>query len=264
VSERKQLETALRERAGELLAADKTKDDFLATLAHELHNALAPMRHAVQVQSLLGEKTGPVHEAGQIIENQLRHICRLLEDVLDVSRVAQGKLELRKQTLDLVGLMRSVAELLQPRIEQRGQRLALELPAEPVAIVADPVRLEQIFGNLLSNATKYTPAGGHIWFSATRESGGSTGGAGCEVCVRVRDTGVGLAAEDLHRIFELFVQLDDSSERSPSGLGIGLPLVKQLVLLHGGTVEAHSAGRGRGCEFVVRLPVREPILPGLR
>jgi signal transduction histidine kinase/CheY-like chemotaxis protein len=236
--ERLRGEEALRE-------ADRRKDEFLATLAHELRNPLAPIRNSLHILRLRGQEAGTVDQVRIMMERQLGQMVRLIDDLLDVSRITRGRLELRRERVELAAVMRAALDTASPLIEAAGHRLEIETPAEPVYVDADPIRLAQVLSNLLNNAAKYTERGGHIRFSGARE--------GRQAVVRVRDDGVGLLAEDLARIFDMFSQVDRSLEKSQGGLGIGLTLVRKLVELHGGSVEAYSAGIGEGSEFVVRL-----------
>ncbi len=256
VTERRQLEVTLRQRVQELAAADRAKNEFLALLAHELRNPLAPLRNAVQVMETPGADSAAIERARRMMGRQVHNMARLIEDLLDVSRINQGKVLLRTERMELAPFLRQAMELIQSQVENRGQKLSLSLPSEPVEIDADPTRLEQIFGNILSNASKFTPRGGHIWVTAEL-SPGEPPSAG-EVTVRVRDDGIGIAPEALPQVFDLFMQGDRSLDRTRGGLGIGLTLVHRLVALHGGSVEARSAGLGRGTEIVVRLPVLPP------
>jgi two-component system CheB/CheR fusion protein len=254
ISERKRLEGELRRQAEQLAEADRRKDEFLATLAHELRNPLAPLRHAVQFLQLKGPPEPELRAARAVIDRQVQHLTRLVDDLLDVGRISQGKVELRRQPIRLAAVVESAVETSRPLIEACRHELTVTLPVVPVWLDADPMRLAQVVANLLNNAAKYTEAGGRIDLTAARE--------GQEALVRVRDTGVGLPAEMLERIFEPFAQVDRSLGRAQGGLGIGLTLVKSLVEMHGGSVHATSAGPGRGSEFVVRLPVaQEPGRP---
>ena len=231
----------------ELREADRRKDEFLATLAHELRNPLAPIRNGLQVLRLSGTENGMVAEARCMMERQVSQMVRLVDDLLDVSRITRNKLDLRRQRLALAAVVHSAVETSRPLIEQSRHTLSLTLPPGPVHIDADPVRLAQVFSNLLNNSAKYTEPGGRIWLVAEI--------SGHEVAVRVRDTGMGIPADALPRIFEMFSQVDRNMERAQGGLGIGLTLVRRLVEMHGGTVEARSDGPGRGSEFIVRLPL---------
>ena len=240
------LELALRRKADELTEADQRKDRFLATLAHELRNPLAPISNAlILLQRGLNE---PQQQqwACAVIERQVRQLTRLVDDLLDVSRIGRGKVQLQCDEVDLKSIVANALEVSRPQLEERGQTLHLELAAEPLKVFGDRLRLAQVVINLLNNAAKFTPAGGNIWLHAARE--------GNELVVRVRDDGQGIEPSMLVRIFEVFTQADAGNERSRGGLGIGLALVRSLVELHGGRVEAHSAGPGQGSEFVMRLP----------
>jgi PAS domain S-box-containing protein len=239
ITERKQAEQALRE-------ADRRKDEFLATLAHELRNPLAPIRNAVQILQAKCPPLPDLQWAGDIISRQTDQMTRLVDDLLDVSRITRGKIELRKQRVELRSVINDAVEASRPLIEQCGHTLAVELPTEPLTLEADPTRLAQVLLNLLNNAAKYTERGGHIRLKARREDG--------HIVLRVKDNGVGIPPDMLPRIFEMFAQVDHSLERSQGGLGIGLTLVQRLAALHGGAVEAHSQGPGQGSEFIVRLP----------
>src|SRR5262245_33239325 len=239
VTEHKKAEQALRE-------ADRRKDEFLATLAHELRNSLAPIRNALQIIRLSPERTAR-EQARTLMERQLGQMVRLVDDLLDVSRISQGKLELRREQVQLATVIRSALETSRPLIDHLGHQLTVTLPDQPILVDADPTPLAQVFSNLLNNSAKYMDRGGHIWLTAERQ--------GSDVLVSVRDTGIGIAAEQLPRIFQLFSQVDSSLERSQGGLGIGLTLVRRLVEMHGGHIEARSEGPGKGSVFVVRLPV---------
>jgi two-component system CheB/CheR fusion protein len=256
VTVRKQLEAALHQRVEELAEADRSKNEFLALLAHELRNPLAPLRNAVHVLESPNAGDGEVEAARGMMNRQIENMARLIEDLLDVSRITRGVVRLRRERVDLAAVLGRVAELTRHLVEARGQELALSPPREPVFLDADPIRLEQIFGNLLSNASKFTPQGGHLWVTAELASEGQ--GPSGEVVVRVRDDGIGMAPETLSHVFDLFVQADRSYERGRGGLGIGLTVAQRLVEAHGGGIEAHSVGLGKGSELVVRLPVLPP------
>lgn len=230
----------------ELREADRLKDEFLAMLAHELRNPLAPVRNAIYILKQPSTTSGLNEQVLDIAERQVDHMARLLDDLLDVSRISRGRIELRLEPVDLVSVIGRTVEAVRPFIESRRHELTISLPSAPLWTQADATRLEQVLTNLLNNAAKYTDPGGHIRLSAERESD--------YIALRVRDTGIGLAPDMLPRIFHLFVQAQRRLDRAQGGVGIGLTLVKRLVELHGGTVEAHSAGIGRGSEFIVRLP----------
>lgn len=254
ITARKELERALLQRVEELAAADRSKNEFLALLAHELRNPLAPLRNAAHVLEAAGADAATIEQARDMMNRQIQNMSRLIEDLLDISRITRGEVRLRRERLELAALLRRVVEQTQPLLAERGQELALTLPHEPVYVDADPTRLDQVFGNLLNNASKFTPYGGHLWVTAELE-----GTAPGEAVVRVRDDGSGMAPETLPRIFDLFMQADRSYERTGGGLGIGLTLARRLVELHGGRVEAHSEGLGQGSELVVRLPILPPV-----
>ena len=248
--QRRLLEDLLRRRNQELAAADRHKDEFLAMLAHELRNPLAPIRNALHIMKHAGNAGPVVEQVRDVAERQVRHMARLLDDLLDVARISRGRIDLRRETVAVASILRQAVEAVRPLIEERRHELTVAPPAEPLWVDADPTRLEQVLTNLLNNAAKYTDPGGRIGLGAGRE--------GDEVVVRVRDTGVGIAPDMLPRIFDLFVQAERRLDRSQGGVGIGLTLVRRLVELHGGTVEAFSPGLGRGSEFVVRLPASAP------
>ena len=227
--------------------ADRRKDEFLAMLAHELRGPLAPIRNCLQIVGMRGADPTDVDAARAIMERQIAHMTRLIDDLIDVSRISRGKLELRRESTDLTSTVRSVAEATRPFCETMRHELSITLAPPPIYVDADPIRLAQVVANLLNNACKFTDHGGRIELTVQRE--------GEQAIVRVRDSGIGIASDHLPRIFDLFTQIDHSMERSRGGLGIGLSLVKDVVEMHGGTVTAHSAGPGHGSEFVVRLPV---------
>ena len=245
------LEASLHQQEEALREADRRKNEFLATLAHELRNPLAPLRNSLEVIRLGGDSPATMHDLRERMDRQVVQMTRLVEDLLDVSRIAQGKLVLRKAPLDLRAVLEQGAQMSAPLIEARKHRIAIELPVEPLGVAGDQTRLLQVFVNLLNNAAKFTPEGGHIGLSAARE--------GEEAVVRVKDDGAGIAAELLPSIFDMFRQVDVNAERVQAGLGIGLTLVRRLVELHDGTVTAKSPGLGQGSEFVVRLPFVAPL-----
>ncbi|HET6575809.1 MAG TPA: ATP-binding protein [Fimbriiglobus sp.] len=241
VTEQREAEEALRD-------ADRRKDEFLATLAHELRNPLAPIRNAIRILQVAGPPDPHLTSTREIIERQVRHMVRLIDDLLDVSRITRGKLPLQRQRVELAAVVQAARETADPAIAAAGHELTVELPPEPVWLDADPTRLAQVFANLLTNAAKYTDRGGRIRLSAERD--------GDVVTVAVADTGIGIPTEHLPRLFEMFSQVAPARERSQGGLGIGLALVRGLVEMHGGTIVAESPGAGRGSTFTVRLPVR--------
>jgi signal transduction histidine kinase/ActR/RegA family two-component response regulator len=254
--ERKRLEGELLARVEQLADTDKRKDEFLAMLAHELRNPLAPIRNAMHLVRLRGrERRQVVHEAYDIIERQIEHLVRLVDDLLDVSRITRGKIQLQTERIDLATVVARAIEGSRPLIDARQHTLEVVLPAAPVPVEGDPLRLAQVLWNLLNNAAKYTPEGGRIVLTVEREP---RRGGGDEAVVRIRDTGVGIPAEMLPKVFDLFTQMERTLERSEGGLGIGLTLVRRLTELHGGTVQAFSKGTGQGSEFVVRLPALPP------
>ena len=243
-------ERALREEAERanraLREADRKKDEFLAVLAHELRNPLAPLRNGLQVMKLAGGNAEAVEKSRTMMERQLEQMVRLVDDLLDVSRISRGKVELRRVRLDLADVLRQAVETSRPAVESGGHALTVTLPPEAVYVDADPMRLAQVVSNLLNNAAKFTDRGGRISLTAGRD--------GNAAVVAVADTGVGIPADKLAGVFEMFSQLDRTLEKTQGGLGIGLSLVKGVVELHGGSVTARSDGPGRGSEFVVRLP----------
>jgi signal transduction histidine kinase len=241
---KEQLET-LRNRAAELGALAQRKDVFIATLSHELRNPLAPLANAVQIIRLGGE----VEYAVKVIERQMAVLQRLVDDTLDLSRVGAGKVELQREPLALGPLLRDAVESCRAAIDKRGHRVDIVLPDAEICIEGDPQRLHQVFVNLITNAAKYTPPGGRIWVKGTVE--------GEEAVARVEDTGEGIPQDMLPTIFELFTQVGNTRRHAEGGLGIGLALVKNLVTLHGGSVQVKSAGSGKGSEFSVRLPLKD-------
>ena len=236
----------LRDRLETLRQSDRHKDEFLATLSHELRNPLAPIRNALHVLRLAGADEETRRRVVDTMERQVGNVIRLVDDLLELSRINQGRIELRKERIKLTTVVRSALESSAPLVEAAGHELIVIEPREPVLLYADPVRLIQVIANLLNNAAKYTERGGRIVLSARAEGG--------EAVISVQDNGVGLPSDMLARIFEMFVQVDASRERSRQGLGIGLTLVKRLVELHDGEVDARSEGPGKGSEFIVRLP----------
>ena len=233
---------ALRIDAETLRLLDKRKDEFLGILAHELRNPLAPMAFALELLRRSDGTPAEIARARQVLDRQVTHMVRIVDDLLDVSRITQGKVELRKERLELGTVVNAAVELCRPAIDAAGHTLTVSLPDEVIALDADPVRLTQVLVNLLNNAVKFTPSGGHIWLIA--ETTGDLHAGPDQLRIRIRDTGVGIREELLPRIFEMFMQGDVSLERTRAGLGVGLTLVKNLVALHGGTVEARSNGDG--------------------
>jgi len=233
----------------EMREHDRRKDEFLALLAHELRNPLAPIRNGLQVIRLASQDASAVAKARAMMDRQLGHMVRLIDDLLDVSRISRNKMELRRSRVLLADIVSSAVETARPAIEEARHELTVSLPTDPVFLDADLTRLAQVFSNLLTNSAKYTPRGGHILLSAELR--------GKEVFAWVRDDGIGIPTESLRSIFDMFSQVDRSIERSTGGLGIGLALVKGLVEMHGGTITAESQGSGRGSTFTIRLPVLE-------
>jgi signal transduction histidine kinase len=235
-----QAEAALRE-------ADRRKDEFLATLAHELRNPLAPIRNAVQILHLSGSKPVDLRCAVEVIDRQSRQMTHLVDDLLDISRITRGKLALRMEPVKLRDVVEGAVETSQPLMDARGHELTLAIPDEELTLNGDLTRLSQILSNLLNNAAKFTEPGGKIRLATTREKD--------DVLISVKDNGVGIPAEMIPHVFQMFAQVDRQRDRSQGGLGIGLQLVKSLVEMHGGTIDAESAGPGNGSEFLVRLPL---------
>ncbi len=253
ITERRQLEDHLRKLAADLSEADHRKDEFLATLAHELRNPLAPIRNGLEILRLAGPGGRAIEQARSMMDRQLTQMVRLVDDLLDVSRITRNKLELRKQRLELSTVLHNAVETSRPVIDGSGHQLSVNLPSAPIIVDGDNTRLGQVFANLLNNAAKYSDRGGYIQLTALLDVG--------EVVVSVRDTGVGIPADMLPKIFDMFTQVDRSLEKSQGGLGIGLTLVKRLVEMHGGRVEARSEGQGKGSEFIVHLPLLQSPAP---
>jgi len=239
--------TGDREAEEALKEADRRKDEFLATLAHELRNPLAPIRNAAQILQAKGPPIPELQWARGVIQRQVQIMARLLEDLLDVSRISRQRLELRTEILDVRSLVDAALETSRPVIEAAGHELTVSVPAAPLRLMGDPVRLEQVLSNLLNNAAKYTEQGGHIALTVVADSG--------DIVISVRDNGLGIDREMLPNLFRIYAQQEGLRGRSQDGLGIGLSLVQGLVELHGGSVVARSDGPGTGSEFVVRLPM---------
>jgi len=252
ITEEKAAEKRIYGLMTELKDADRRKDEFLATLAHELRNPLAPIRNSLEVMKRANGRGEVIEQSRAMMERQLVQMVRLVDDLLDISRITRNKVELRKQRVELASILHHAIEMCQPHIQNSEHRIELNLPPEPIYLNADPVRLAQIFSNLLNNACKFTESKGRIGLTALH--------VGNDVLVTVKDNGIGIPPEMLPKVFEMFTQLNSSLERTHGGLGIGLTLVQRLVEMHGGTVTAHSEGVGTGSEFVVRLPVLvEPV-----
>jgi PAS domain S-box-containing protein len=246
-SEQRQLEDHLRKLAADLSEADRRKNEFLATLAHELRNPLAPMSNMLEVLKRADDDANILKEAHDTIERQLAQMVRLVEDLLDVSRITHDRLELRRSDVELSAVIQQAVEVARPLIDSASHNLIIELPDEPIYLHADRARLAQVFGNLLNNSSRYTRSGGTISLTAARMDD--------EVIVTVKDDGAGIPQDKLDSIFDMFTQVDRTSDHSQGGLGIGLTLVRRLTEMHGGSIEARSAGEGQGSEFIVRLPI---------
>lgn len=236
----------------ELKETDRRKNEFLAMLSHELRNPLAPIRNALQIMKMPGVTAEEIDAARQMTERQVQHLVRLVDDLLDVSRIMRGRIELRKETVELPAIIANAVETVQPILDAQGQHLNVQLPPEPLKLAGDPTRLVQVFGNLLNNAAKYSQGPGQIDLCAECQ--------GQEVVVRIKDQGMGMGPDLLPQVFDLFVQGDASLDRSRGGLGIGLTVVRKLIELHGGQISAHSEGIGKGSTFTVRLPLL-PVSP---
>ena len=255
ITERKRLEDNLRVLAADLSENDRRKNEFLATLAHELRNPLAPMSNMLEVVKCSDGNADVLKRAHETIERQLGQMVRLVDDLLDLNRITHDRLELRRSEVELSSVIQQAVEVARPHIDAAEHRLTIELPGEPIYLNADRTRLAQVFGNLLNNSSKYTRPEGSISLIAERD--------GDEVVVTVKDNGAGIPQDKLDSIFDMFMQVDRTAERSQGGLGIGLTLVKRLVEMHGGSIEPRSAGEGMGSEFVVRLSIlSEPSMAG--
>ena len=245
ITQRKQAEEQLQEANVKLAESYRRKSDFLAMLSHELRNPLATIRSGLQVMRLTDAPA--VNRITALMERQVGHLVGLVDDLLDVNRISRGKIDLHRGRIELATIVQTAVESARSLSERMGHELIVTLPSEPIWVYVDPIRLVQVVGNLLNNACKFTEKGGRIRLSVERE--------GEQAVIRVRDNGMGIAADQLSPIFDMFMQADASMEHSNSGLGIGLALVQDLLKMHGGTVEARSAGLGHGSEFVVRLPI---------
>lgn len=233
----------------ELRLADRRKDEFLATLAHELRNPLAPIRNSLHILRVAGPDSCGVTQIYEMMERQVDLLIRLVDDLMEVSRITRGKIELRKEPIELSAVIRTAVETSRPMIDHAYHQLAIVIPPEPLTLEADPVRLAQVISNLLNNAAKYTENHGQIWLSVRRDE--------TNVIISVKDNGVGISSEVLPRVFDLFAQGDQAYSRAQGGLGIGLTLARTLIQLHGGQLDARSDGIGRGSEFVIRLPLED-------
>ena len=247
ITEAKEAERRIYSLMSELREADARKDEFLAILAHELRGPLAPIRHRLEILKLAGDNPPMRKESIEKVDQQVVQLVRLVDDLLDVSRITRNKLELKRETLELGDAITQAVEIARPMAEAQGHKVVVSVPMQSMKIDADPVRIAQIFGNLLQNAYKYSEPGATVWLSVERQ--------GSDVRISIRDSGIGISPELLPRIFDLFTQARTKSDRTQAGLGLGLTLVKQLVTMHGGTVEARSEGLGKGSEFIVRLPL---------
>ena len=251
VTERRELEDNLRTLAADLAEADRRKNEFLATLAHELRNPLAPLSNTLEILKRRASPDASVRRGLDTMERQLEQLVRLVDDLLDLSRITHNRIELRKRHIELASLIRQAVLAAQPLADSARHTMDVSMPAETIHLHADPVRLTQVFGNLLNNSCKYTPPGGTIRVNVRRD--------GDTAIVTVTDTGIGIPADKLDTIFDMFTQVDRSLEQSQVGLGIGLTLVKRLVEMHGGTIEARSAGKGYGSVFEIRLPAPQEL-----
>ncbi|MFP5393459.1 MAG: ATP-binding protein, partial [Gammaproteobacteria bacterium] len=247
ISERMRSDERLRRLAADLAEADRRKTEFLATLAHELRNPLAPIRSGLDVLRMSADKPGTLERVREMMERQVTHMVRLIDDLLDIARIGGGKLELKKEWLALQDVLASAVETSMPLIDAWRHRLQVDLPPAKIMIEVDATRIAQVVANLLNNAAKYTPPGGQIGLAARIE--------GHEVVITVSDNGVGIPADALGGVFEMFNQIGRHKDRAQGGLGIGLSLVRQLTAMHGGSVEAHSDGVGKGSTFTLRLPL---------
>lgn len=251
ITERKRIEQQKQEIMIALKESDRQKDEFLALVSHELRGPLAPLRNCLELLKLRGGDESLRNKVQGTMERQLGQLVRLVNDLLDLGRISRGQIEVRQEPIELGLVMRHAADACAPLVTAASHVLSIAVPPEGIYVDADPARLAQVFGNLLQNACKYSERGGRIKFSASRQAG--------QAVVCVKDTGVGIPPDKLESIFGLFVQVSRTPERTQGGLGIGLSVVKRLIELHGGTIEAFSAGLGTGSEFVVRLPLRPNV-----
>jgi signal transduction histidine kinase len=231
---------------GEIERADQQKNRFLSMLAHELRNPLAPIRSAVDVLRLCGDSPTDIEWARDVIDRQVNHLIRLVDDLLDISRITLGKIRLQAETINGGDVVLAAVEISRPLIEKSQHELVVSLPDEPVMLYGDRARLTQVLSNLLNNAAKYTPPGGSVYVTLESEAD--------DAVFRVRDTGIGIPPNMLDKVFEMFLQIDSGLDRAHGGLGIGLTLVRELVGMHQGSIGVTSDGPGRGSEFVVRIP----------
>jgi PAS domain S-box-containing protein len=235
----------------ELQSSNRSKDEFLAVLAHELRNPLAPIRNSLHILRLSGELTPAGEKIQDVMERQVDHLVRMVDDLLEVSRISRGKIELRRQPIELATAILNAVETSRPLIDEAGHQLAISIPPQPLTLNADSVRLSQIIANLLNNSAKYTDPGGQIWLAAQPEND--------EVVISIRDTGIGIPRDKLNHVFDMFAQIQPAGRRTTGGLGIGLTLVKRLTEMHGGRVEVSSNGPGQGSEFTIRLPLEKSL-----
>jgi len=253
VTERKRMEESFRRQAEALREADRRKNEFLSILAHELRNPLAPISNAIQILTLRGDDPALVAQTKEVMERQVHQMTRMVDDLLEVSRISRGKISLQTAPLDLAEVVATAVETSRPLVEAHHHTLTVTLPERPARVEADGARMAQVLSNLLNNAAKYTEDGGRIDLIVEQAQG--------EAVIRVRDNGIGIAPERLPSVFDMFEQIEGVSDRSQGGLGIGLTLARRLVEMHGGKIEAHSAGLGKGSEFVTRLPAyAEPAM----
>lgn len=253
VSERKEMENKLRRLVADLSDSDRRKDEFLAILAHELRNPLAPIRNGLQVLRLADDQQATVKDVRSMMERQVSQLVRLIDDLMDVSRITRGKMELRLERLSLAAVLESAVETSRPLLEEMGHELTVIAPKDPIFVNADRTRLAQVFMNLLNNAAKYSDRGSRVWLTTECRDN--------KVIVSVKDSGIGIEADQLSHVFEMFRQVHSALGKSQGGLGIGLTLVKRLIELHGGSVEARSDGPGKGAEFIVSLPISTETPP---
>jgi signal transduction histidine kinase len=242
----------LKDVENELRIVDQRKNEFIATLAHELRNPLAPLRNGLHIMRIAQNDSVAIEQAREMMERQLQHMVRLIDDLMDLSRISRGKIDLRRNKVDVGSILRNALETSKPLIEQSEHSLTLNLPSEPLFVEADLIRMAQVFANLLNNAAKYTPPKGEIEMSV--ESNGR------EAIIQVRDNGIGIPEHMLSKVFDMFTQIDRTEDGpSPGGLGIGLSIVKRLVEMHGGQIEVRSQGYGLGSQFIVRLPLMQQV-----
>ena len=246
ITSRKQVERTL-------LEPDRQKNEFLATLAHELRNPLAPIRNSLNILRLTNAESPAAQRVQEMMERQVNHMVRLVDDLLEIARITTGKIELRLEPVEIASVVHTAVDTSRPLIDAGRHHLITKLPPEPLTVEADPMRLSQVISNLLNNAAKYTQPGGQIWLTVSRDAG--------QAVISVRDTGIGISAELLPHVLEMFTQAERTKRHSQDGLGIGLALVKRLIEMHGGKVEAKSEGEGRGSEFILRLPLAKSQMP---